>query len=110
MPSADRLKRPTTVKLNERRTELQRTKREGDYMKQNDSNSQVSPDPEPRDAVLHDVMDELPNEDRDILVQRYFQNQKLRIIGNALGISDDAAQPGKPEWPVFREARIARRG
>lgn len=42
--------------------------------------------------ILEDAMRELPDRDRDVLLLRYFQRQPLREVGDALGISEDAAR------------------
>ncbi|MBI3415743.1 MAG: sigma-70 family RNA polymerase sigma factor [Verrucomicrobia bacterium] len=42
--------------------------------------------------VLEDVMQELPDRDRDVLVLRYFDQQPLLRVGTALGVGEDAAR------------------
>src|SRR5262249_10181067 len=42
--------------------------------------------------LLDDAMEGLDESDREALLLRYFKNQDLRAVGNALGVSDDAAQ------------------
>jgi DNA-binding protein Fis len=56
------------------------------------TNSQTAPDWERLRPVLDDAMSELDESDYDALVMRYFRNQNLRSVGQALGVTDDTAQ------------------
>ena len=42
--------------------------------------------------LLDDAMAHLSDDDRDAVLLRYFKNHDFRAVGNALGLSDDAAQ------------------
>lgn len=42
--------------------------------------------------VIDDAMGRLPEDDRDALVLRFFENRKLREIGAMLGLTEDAAR------------------
>ena len=50
------------------------------------------PDWESLRPVLDEAMEELPPEDRDAVLLRYFQRRELKAVGDALGISDEAAR------------------
>jgi len=75
------------------RTEVRRRAREQEAATMNDL---PAPSPElswERIAPhLDAALGELPEPDRNAVLLRYFQNQDLRTVGVALGISDDAAQ------------------
>ena len=43
-------------------------------------------------AILDDALSHLAPRDRDALLLRFFQNQPLRQVGEALGVSEDAAK------------------
>jgi RNA polymerase sigma factor (sigma-70 family) len=82
--------------LNFRRNEFRRQARERLAMEQflpsPISSSAPSPDWERLRPVLDEAMAELPEPDYDAIVLRFFQNQDLRTVGRALGVSDDTAQ------------------
>lgn len=42
--------------------------------------------------VLDEAMQSLPEDDRDALVLRFFENRKLREVGHSLGATEDAAR------------------
>lgn len=42
--------------------------------------------------VLDEAMQSLPEEDRDALVLRFFENRKLREVGHSLGATEEAAR------------------
>jgi RNA polymerase sigma factor (sigma-70 family) len=44
------------------------------------------------ESLLEEAMDSLEERDRAAILLRYFENRSLREVGQALGISDDAAQ------------------
>src|SRR5262249_25799684 len=78
--------------LNFRRNEFRRHSRERLAMEQLSPTSENAPDWEPLRPVLDAAMAELPEADYDPIVLRFVQNQDLRTVGRALGVSDDAAQ------------------
>ncbi|HEV7925313.1 MAG TPA: sigma-70 family RNA polymerase sigma factor [Verrucomicrobiae bacterium] len=80
------------VSLNLRRDEFRRHSRERLAMDELNPNSETAPDWEKLRAVLDDAMSDLDESDYDALVMRYFRNQDLRSVGQALGVSDDTAQ------------------
>lgn len=78
--------------LNQMRDDRRRVARERQAMEQLIINSETSPDWERLQPTLDAVMADLDNDDREALLLRYFKNHDLRTVGQALGISDDAAQ------------------
>lgn len=42
--------------------------------------------------LLDQAIDQLPTSDREVIVRRYLEGQSFRLIGKALGISEDTAQ------------------
>jgi len=52
----------------------------------------TSSDWESIEALLDEAMDSLDDSDRAAILLRFFENQSLREVGQALGTSDDAAQ------------------
>jgi RNA polymerase sigma factor (sigma-70 family) len=80
------------VSLNLRRDEFRRHSRERLAMEELNPNSETAPDWERLRSVLDSAMTELDEPDYDALVIRFFRNQDLRSVGQALGVSDDTAQ------------------
>jgi RNA polymerase sigma factor (sigma-70 family) len=80
------------ISLNLRRDQFRRHSRERLAMQELDPNSEPAPDWESLRPVLDDAMSDLDETDYDALVMRFFQNQDLRSVGLALGVSDDTAQ------------------
>jgi len=80
------------ISLNLRRDEFRRHSRERQAMENLDSIPDATPDWERLRPVLDEAMAELSEPDYDALVLRFFNNQDLRSVGSALGVSDDAAQ------------------
>jgi RNA polymerase sigma factor (sigma-70 family) len=78
--------------LNFRRNEFRRHARERLAMEQLVPTAESNPDWERLRPVLDAAMAELPESDYDAIVMRFFQNQDLRTVGRALGVSDDTAQ------------------
>ncbi len=75
------------------RTEVRRRVREQEAASMNDSPAQISDNAWEQIAPqLDDVLDELDDPDRDVLLLRYFQRKSAREMGAALGITDEAAQ------------------
>jgi len=71
------------------RKEMRHHEREQRAMELNDSAEPAWAHVEPH---LDTALDELPDRDRSLVLLRFFQNQSLRDIGAALGISEDAAR------------------
>ena len=80
------------ISLNLRRDEFRRHSRERQAMENLTPISDTTPDWERLRPVLDEAMSELSEADYDALVMRFFQNQDLRSVGAALGVSDDTAQ------------------
>jgi RNA polymerase sigma factor (sigma-70 family) len=59
---------------------------------------------------LDAAMSDLPQEDREALLLRFFQNRDFRAIGASLGVSDDAAQKRVSRAVDKLRAQFARRG
>ena len=80
------------LSLNLRRDEFRRHSRERQAMAQHDPAPETLPDWEQLRPLLDDAMTELSETEYDAIVLRYYQKQDLRSVGQALGLSDDAAQ------------------
>jgi len=80
------------LSLNHRRDEYRRQTRERLAMEQLISAPQAAPNWDHLRGVLDGAMSELDETDYDALVLRFFQNQDLRTVGAAIGVSDDTAQ------------------
>jgi RNA polymerase sigma factor (sigma-70 family) len=80
------------VSLAFRRDELRRHSRERQAMENLDTAPDAAPDWDQLRPILDEAMAELSEPDYDALVLRFFKNQDLRLVGLALGVSDDAAQ------------------
>jgi RNA polymerase sigma factor (sigma-70 family) len=78
--------------LNHIRDERRRQDRERQVMKDFDPNSESTTDWERIRPVLDEVMADLNDEDRQAVLLRFFKNRDFRSVGEALGVSDDAAQ------------------
>jgi len=78
--------------LNLLRDDRRRLARERQVMEHFDPAATTAPDWDQVQPVLDAAMAELPEEDRDALLLRFFKNRDFRSIGATLGISDDAAQ------------------
>ncbi len=74
------------------RSERRRLTRERLVMRDLNSTSEPLPDWDRIRPLLDEAMASLGDPDRDALLLRYFENEDLRSVGVALGISDDAAQ------------------
>lgn len=68
------------------------------------------PDWESLRPVLDEAMEELPPEDRDAVLLRYFQRRELKAVGDALGISDEAARKRVTRALERLRSTLARRG
>jgi RNA polymerase sigma factor (sigma-70 family) len=80
------------IALNIRRGDYRRHSRERLAMENLESHSDAAVPWDHLCPVLDQAMAELSEPDNDALVMRFFENQDLRSIGLALGVSDDAAQ------------------
>jgi RNA polymerase sigma factor (sigma-70 family) len=80
------------IAFNARRNEFRKLTRERESVEQLNSGPETPADWEQLGPVLDEAMSELSESDYDALVMRFFQNQDLRSIGQALGVSDDSAQ------------------
>ncbi|MBN2702679.1 MAG: sigma-70 family RNA polymerase sigma factor [Pontiellaceae bacterium] len=75
---------------NIQRSEIRRIRREQTYVDQMNTSkpsdwSALAPD-------IHETLDQLKKPDRDAIILRYFQDKSLAEVGDALGISTDAAR------------------
>ena len=77
------------LSLNFRRDEFRRQTRERQAMEQCNSIPDAAPDWERLRLVLDDAMSDLSEADYDALVLRFYNNQDLRAVGAALGVSED---------------------
>lgn len=75
-----------------RRDDSRRHSRERQAMELLDPISETAPDWASLRPVLDEAMAELTDLDYDALVLRFFNNQDLKEVGRALGVSDDTAQ------------------
>ncbi|MBC8097090.1 MAG: sigma-70 family RNA polymerase sigma factor, partial [Akkermansiaceae bacterium] len=96
--------------LNHRRDEQRRLTRERQVMDQIDSNPGTEPEWERIRPVLDEAMADLNESDRDALLLRFFKSRDFRAIGQALGISDDAAQKRVTRALDKLRAEFVRRG
>ena len=80
------------IALNLRRDEFRRHSRERQAMETSSQAPESPPDWESLRAIFDEAMSKLSEADYDAVVMRYFNNQDLRSVGRALGVSDDAAQ------------------
>ena len=80
------------LSLNLRRDEFRRHSRERQAMAHLDSTDNPTPDWTLLRPALDAAMSELSEVDYDAIVLRYFKNQDLRMVGQALGVTDDTAQ------------------
>jgi len=96
--------------LNFRRNEFRRHARERLAMEQFVPAPDSAPDWERLRPVLDAVMADLSETDYDALVLRFFQNQDLRTVGCALGVSDDTAQKRVSRALDKLRAHLTRRG
>ncbi len=78
--------------LNQLREDRRRQARERQAMEHFDSSPETTPEWDRVGPVLDEAMGELNDEDREAVLLRFFKNRDFRAIGQALGVSDDAAQ------------------
>ncbi|HZM01463.1 MAG TPA: sigma-70 family RNA polymerase sigma factor, partial [Candidatus Saccharimonadales bacterium] len=80
------------IACNARRNEFRQHSRERQAMEDLNAAPETTLDWERLRPVLDRAMAQLSEPDYDALVMRYFNNQDLRSVGRALGVSDDTAQ------------------
>ncbi len=80
------------LSLNHRRDEFRRQSRERQAMETLNPVSETAVNWENLRPVLDEAMSALDEPDYDAVVMRFYQNQDLRAVGLALGVSDDTAQ------------------
>ena len=78
--------------LNHLRDTRRRQSNERQAMEQLLTNTGSAPDWEHIRPVLDEALDSLDDDDREALLQRFFQKKDFRAVGLALGVSDDTAQ------------------
>ena len=80
------------------RTEVRRRDREQRYVRENSMNHKNTAIQEPEQVwqvlspILDEMLAELPEPDRDVIVARYFEKLDMKCYGNRMGISAEAAQ------------------
>jgi len=92
------------------RSEERRRWREGLAMQSEMNPNEPVPDWESLRPVLDEAMEELPAEDRDAVLLRYFQRRELKSVGDALGISDEAARKRVARALERLRTTLSRRG
>ncbi len=94
------------------RTETRRRTRERTAMELNDINQDAAQDAHwlQLAPVLDEALNCLGDEDRNAIVLRYFQQQDVRTVGEALGTSESAAQKRLGRALEKLRALISRRG
>jgi RNA polymerase sigma factor (sigma-70 family) len=98
------------LSLNLRRDEFRRHSRERQAMAQHDPTPETLPDWDQLRPLLDEAMAELSETDYDAIVLRFYQKQDLRSVGQALGLSDDAAQKRVSRAVERLRASLAERG
>jgi len=96
--------------LNLRRDEFRRRTRERHAMEMLTSGSEISPDWESIRPLLDEAMSQLSDRDYDAVVMHFFNNQELRTVARALGITEDAAQKRVSRAIEKLQRFLARRG
>ncbi|HYG33710.1 MAG TPA: sigma-70 family RNA polymerase sigma factor [Clostridia bacterium] len=98
------------VSLNLRRNEFRRYSRERQAMEDCLPDSDIPPDWESLGPVLDEAMAELSEPDYDAIVMRFYNNQDLRSVGQALGVNDDTAQKRVARALDKLRGHLSRRG
>jgi RNA polymerase sigma factor (sigma-70 family) len=96
--------------LKRRRDDFRRLSREKQAMEELLSSSEPAPDWGQLRPILDDAMSELNDADHDSIVMRFFNNQDLRSVGLALGVSEDTAQKRVSRALEKLRALLSRRG
>jgi RNA polymerase sigma factor (sigma-70 family) len=92
------------------RSEERRRRRETLALESEMNPNEPVPDWESLRPMLDEAMEELPAEDRDAVLLRYFQRRELRAVGDALGISDEAARKRVARALERLRTTLSRRG
>jgi RNA polymerase sigma factor (sigma-70 family) len=92
------------------RDEFRRHSRERQAMENLSPASECSPDWEKFRPILDEAMSQLTEPEHDALVMRFFNNQDLRSVGQALGVSDDTARKRVSRALEKLREHLARRG
>lgn len=92
------------------RSEHRRRQREQETVAMNIADHTTGPDWERLRPHLDKALQDLAPADRDAIVLRYFQGRDLKAVGNALGLSEDAAQKRVARALGKMRDRLARRG
>jgi RNA polymerase sigma factor (sigma-70 family) len=92
------------------RDDRRRLTHERQAMEQLIINSESAPDWEQLRPVLDETMADLNEEDREALLLRYFKNCDFQTVGQALGVSDAAAQKRVSRALDKLRERLSRRG
>ena len=95
-----------------RRTENRRLVREQEAHVMNaiESNPSSEANWDELRPLLDDVMHELDDKDRTVVLLRYFKNQSLKEVGDAIGLGDNAARMRVDRALEKLRAALARRG
>lgn len=96
--------------LNQLRDERRRQARERQAMQDFAPGSEIANDWERVHPLLDEAMSELSHDDREALLLRFFKNLDFRTIGEALGVSHDAAQKRVSRALEKLRAEFMRRG
>jgi RNA polymerase sigma factor (sigma-70 family) len=96
--------------LNQLRDDRRRQRHERQIMETLSSDSETAPEWDNVRPVLDGAMAELNEQDRDALLLRFFKNKDFRAIGEALGVSEDAAQKRVSRALERLRAEFARQG
>jgi RNA polymerase sigma factor (sigma-70 family) len=92
------------------RSEERRRRRETLALESEMNPNEPVPDWESLRPILDEAMEELPAEDRDAVLLRYFQRRELKSVGDALGISDEAARKRVARALERLRTTLSRRG
>lgn len=98
------------IALNQLREDRRRQLRERKAMEQFDPASDSPSNWNHIGPMLDEAMSELNDEDREVLLLRFFKKLEFRAVGEALGISGDAAQKRVSRALEKLRTEFARRG
>jgi RNA polymerase sigma factor (sigma-70 family) len=98
------------LSLNHKRDEFRRNIREREAMQQLAADPEAATGWQQLSLVLDDAMADLNDSDYDAVVMRFYQNQDLRSVGQAFGVTDDAAQKRISRALEKLRALLSRRG